>query len=239
MKKVALINIVRLALLAGVIGAFLPLNLQASGGSPMPHGGGGGSAGMPAAPAKTPEEIAIEHYNAGLKLRDKGVAFLKDAAQATSDKDRAKLEKKAQSEFGKAASQFKIATEKNAYFHEAWSDLGFALRKTGDYAGALQAYDKALTLSPSYTPAVEYRAEAYLGLDRLDDAKQAYVSLFGFDRGRADELLRAMKGWVDKRRTSPGLLTPDAVQEFSAWVTEREQLAGQTPSVSELQQRQW
>ena len=48
-----------------------------------------------------------------------------------------------------------------------------------------------------------------------------------------------MKGWIEKRRVEPGTLTPDAVHEFSHWVTQREELAGQTPSVSELQQRKW
>src|SRR5207249_4008968 len=87
--------------------------------------------------------------------------------------------------------------------------------------------------------AIEYRAEAYLGLDRVEEAKKAYMALFTGDRGRADELLQAMKGWVEKRRAEPGTLAPDTVQEFSRWVGQREELAGQTPSVSELQQRKW
>ncbi len=240
MKKVAHSKVVRIALLIGVVFALLPGDLRASGGSPMPRpSGGSSSSGMPAAPPKTPEEQAVDYYNAGLKLRDKALALQKEAAQASNEKDRAKLEKKAQQEFDKAIAQFRKATEKNAMFHEAHSDLGFALRKTGDYPAALQAYDRALSLAPAYTPAVEYRAEAYLGLDRVEDAKQAYMVLFAGDRGRADELLRAMKGWVEERRAAPGSLTPDALQEFSSWVTQREELAGQTPSVSELQQRQW
>jgi tetratricopeptide (TPR) repeat protein len=194
---------------------------------------------MSSAPRKTPEEQAVEHYNAGLKLRDKALALLKEAARAGGDKDRAKLQNKAQKEFGRAISQFRTATEKNSRFYQAHSDLGFALRKTGDYAAALESYDRALSLSPDYTPAIEYRAEAYLGLDRVEDAKKAYLTLFPSDRGRADELLEAMKGWVEKRRVEPGPLTPDAVQEFSRWVAQRAELAGQTPSVSELQERKW
>jgi len=34
-------------------------------------------------------------------------------------------------------------------------------------------------------------------------------------------------------------LTPDAVQEFSNWVAQRDELAKQTPTVPELQQRKW
>jgi len=230
-------RIVRLAVLVGVFFALVPLDLRASGGSSMPRSGG--SSSMPSAPRKTPEEQAVDYYNAGLKLRDKALAFQKEASQATSEKDRTKLEEKARKQFEKSISQFRSATEKNPRFHEAYSDLGFALRKTGDYAAALETYDHAIALSPTYSPAIEYRAEAYLGLDRVDDAKKAYMALFTSDRGRADELLGAMKGWVEKRRVEPGTLAPDAVQEFSGWVTMRDELAKQTPTVSELQQRKW
>jgi tetratricopeptide (TPR) repeat protein len=225
------------AVLVGVSLPFLPGGLLASGGSPMPRSGGTSS--MPSAPRKTPAEEAADHYNAGLKLRDKALSLQKEAAQATKDKDRTKLEKKAQGEFEKAITQFRMATVKDPRFYQAYSDLGFALRKTGDYATALETYDHAISLAPTYSPALEYRGEAYLALDRLEDAKKAYMSLFPSDRGRADELLAAMKGWVEKRRAQPGTMTPNAIQEFSQWVDQRSELAGQTPSVSELQHRQW
>ena len=53
--------------------------------------------------------------------------------------------------------------------------MGFAYRKTGDYAKALEMYDKALALQPGFPDAIEYRGEAYLALNRIDDAKQAYL----------------------------------------------------------------
>jgi len=230
-------RILGIAVLVGAFAAFLPPDLQASGGSQMPRSPGASS--VVPAPRRTPEEVAIDLYNAGLKARDKAIDLLKEAAQAGSEKERSKLEGKAQKEFGKAISQFRSATEMNPKFHEAYSDLGFVLRKTADYAGALEAYDRAISLAPTYSPAIEYRAEAYLGLDRVEDAKLAYMALFPGDRGRADELLKAMKGWVEKRQAEPGTLPPDAVQEFAHWVAQREELAGQTPSVSELQQRKW
>jgi tetratricopeptide (TPR) repeat protein len=229
-------RIPRLAVLVGALVAFLPADLRASGGSSMPRGGG---PSMPSAPRKTPEQEAVDYYNAGIKYRDKAMDYLKDAEQAKSDKERTKLEGKAEKEFGRAVSQFRTATEKNPNFYQALSDLGFALRKTGDYTGALEVYARAIGLEPTYSPAIEYRGEAYLGLDRVEDSKKAYMQLFTIDRGEADKLLKAMKGWVEKRRTDPGKLAADAVQEFSGWVAEREQLAGQTPSVSELQQRKW
>ncbi|HKB08351.1 MAG TPA: tetratricopeptide repeat protein [Candidatus Polarisedimenticolia bacterium] len=230
-------RLVRVAVALGICCASLSADARASGGSPMPPSGGASS--MPSAPRKTPEEQAVEFYNAGLKYRDKALAFEKEGSQAASEKDKSKLEKKAQQEFGKAISQFRLAIEKYPKYYQAHSDLGYALRKTGDYPAALETYDRAISLSPNYAPAIEYRAEAYLALDRVEDAKKAYMDLFPSDRGRADELLKAMKGWVEKRRAEPGSLTPDAVQEFSHWVEQRDELAGQTPSLSELQQRKW
>ena len=41
--------------------------------------------------------------------------------------------------------------------------MGYAYRKTGDFAKALEMYDQAITMAPGlYAEAVEYRAEAYL-----------------------------------------------------------------------------
>jgi len=234
--RITVRKILRHAVLMGVSFAMLSPGLWASGGSAVPRPGGGSS---PNIPRKSPQEEAEDHYNAGLKLRDKGLSYEREAAEATTDKEKAKLEKKAKSEFEKSISEFRIATTKNPRFHEAYSDLGFALRKTGDYPTALETYDRALAINPTYTPAIEYRGEAYLALDRLEDGKKAYMTLLPIDRQRADELLKAMKGWVEKRRADPGKLSADEVQEFSKWVDERAGLAAQTPSLSQLQERKW
>jgi tetratricopeptide (TPR) repeat protein len=181
----------------------------------------------------------VEYYNSGNQHRDKALGLMQEAAKAANEKDRGKLENKGRKEFEKAASDYRQATQLNPSFYQAFSDLGFALRKTGDYTGALEAYNRALSLAAAYAPAIEYRAEAYLALDQVEDAKKAYMQLFPSDRSHADELLTAMKGWVEKRQTDPGKLTPEMVQSFSTWVQEREELAKQTPSVSELRTRRW
>jgi tetratricopeptide (TPR) repeat protein len=232
---------VRCLLFLTALVAFLPRPAGASGGAPMPPPGGSPASSTPmeTAPRKSPQEEAVDHYNAGIKLRDRGVALEKEAQQTSDPKDRAKLEKKAQKEFGRAVSEFQEATQKNPSFFQAASDLGFVLRKTGQYSVALEYYNRALSLAPNYTPAIEYRAEAYLGLDRVEDAKQAYLQLFTGDRAKADELFQAMKGWVDKRKTEPGTVSPDVVQGFGQWVKEREAIATQTPAVSELHNLKW
>lgn len=218
----------------GLIIAFLPSAAAASGGTPRPA-----TPSVPRAPEKTPEQQAIDHYNAGLSLRNKAWKLGEKAAQSDSEKKRAKYEKKALKKYERAIEEFRLATRKNREFHQAFSDLGYVLRRTGKYTEALAAYEQALALAPTYAEAIEYRAEAYLGLDRVDDAKQAYMHLFTEDRPRAEELLDAMRGWVAKRQADPGDLAADTVREFANWVAQREEIAQQTPSVSQLQKRKW
>ncbi|PYQ10049.1 MAG: hypothetical protein DMH00_11980 [Acidobacteria bacterium] len=234
-------KLVRLSLWFAMGILTLPAIVVASGGSSMPPPTlpSTPSNSAPQPPHKSPAEEAAELYNSGIQHRDKALALQKEAAAAPAEKDRSKLEKKAGKEFEKAISDYRRATQLNDKFHQAFSDLGFCMRKTGDYNGALEAYNRALSLAPAYAPAIEYRAGAYLGLDQVEDAKKAYLELFPSDRSRADELLGAMKGWVQKRQGDAGKMTPEMVQAFGTWVQEREELAKQTPSVSELQIRKW
>ena len=112
--------------------------------------------------------------------------------------------------------------------YEAWNYVGYTSRKLGEYDKALQAYDEALRLNPSYGEAIEYRGEAYLNLNRLDDAKKAYLSLYAGSRTHADLLLKAMKTWADKRHADPAGVDPTALAAFEGWLHERAALAERT-----------
>lgn len=63
------------------------------------------------------------------------------------------------------------ALEARPWQDNAHNLMGFAYRKLGDYPAALEAYDKALSLNPYNRGALEYLGEAYLDLDRPDDAR--------------------------------------------------------------------
>jgi tetratricopeptide (TPR) repeat protein len=63
------------------------------------------------------------------------------------------------------------ALEARPWLDNAHNLMGFAYRKLGDYPAALEAYGKALTLNPHNRGALEYLGEAYLELDRPDDAR--------------------------------------------------------------------
>ena len=215
----------------------LPGAAPAAGGS----SGGGGLSGYGTSPprVKTPEEIAESRYNSGLKRRDKAWKYEAKAAQISSGKKRDKLMGKAQKQYGKAIKNFRGAIEKNPVHYQAHSSLGYALRRTGQYEDALEAYDRALGLAPSYAEAIEYRAEAYLGLDRLEDAKGAYIRLFALERTRADELMRAMETWIEQKQGDPSGLAPETLQEFSTWVQERREIARQTAGLSDGESSRW
>ncbi len=228
----SMVRWVAIGMAAGLVGW---TGLHAAGGNPINPP----TREAPAEPTKTPEQEAIEHYNQGLVLRDKAWKLEKDLAAAPTDAERLKLRGKISKQYERAASEFESAVKRNNRFHEAWSDLGYALRKSGRYEDALDSYDEALKLSPNYTPAIEYRAEAYLGLNQVDSAKTAYVDLFTKDRKLADQLLTSMEKWVETRRADPKGVDGAVIDSFAKWVGERAEIAGQTPPVSQLRDRQW
>ncbi len=101
------------------------------------------------------------------------------------------------------------------------------------HESSIKKYTKAVALEANYTPAIEYRAEAYLGLDKLDEVKSAYMTLFSADRKRADELASAMQKYVERKQADPAGVDPAAIQDFGKWVAERKQLASQTSSLAD------
>jgi tetratricopeptide (TPR) repeat protein len=189
--------------------------------------------------AVTPEEEAIEYYNDGISSRDKAAAYEKEAAAETDAKKKTKLEAKAKDKHESSIKKFLTATKKDPRMFQAWGSLGYAYRVTGNYTASLEAYAKALEIQPAYTPAIEYRAEAYLGLGRLDEVKSAYMTLFNTDRKRADELTSAIDRWLEKKKADPTGIDPAKLDEFGKWASERKQLAAQTSSLTSGQELRW
>ncbi len=212
-------------------GLLAPAPAEAAGSKPAPA--------MPATPPPTPEEAGKTAYNYGLKHRDKAWALEDKAKAAETDAEREKLLAKAQKQYGKSIPLFETAVENLPTFHQAYSSLGYALRKTGDFEGSLAAYDRALELAPYYGEAIEYRAEAYLALGRLDEVKDAYMTLFAKERALADQLMEAMQAWVAERRAEPGDVAAEKVESFAAWLAERGQLADQTALLLGAATRVW
>ncbi len=184
-------------------------SLFAAGGGAMP------SSPQPSVPQKTPGEKAVDSYNAGLKNRDKALKYLEEAATQSSEKKVAKLKRKANKQFVRAANNFERAIGYEPRLYQAHGSLGYALKQTGDFSGALAAYNQCLKLRPSYTPAIEYQAEAHLMLGELELVKEAYRKLVTMDPEKAAMLALAMDAWVAK---PPDSVVAGQVTEMRAWM---------------------
>ncbi len=167
----------------------------------------------PQASAATKQSPEADALNSGLQRLDKG-----DKIARTSPKQ-------ARSEYESALKHFQTAAAASPDNYRAHNGAGYALRKLGRYEAALASYDRALALAPASSEAIEYRAEAYLALNRLADTRQAYMHLFVHDRTASNVLMKAMQAWIEQRRAQPAGVEADAIEGFATWVRERDALA--------------
>jgi tetratricopeptide (TPR) repeat protein len=199
----------------------------AAGGGSAPSGGG--SFNMPER-QMTPEEQAKQAYNQGVRAVKAADKLAKSAEETTDEKKKAKVLDKAKHQYENARGYFAAAVQRKVDMYEAWNYVGYTSRKLGEYDKALQAYDEALRLNPNYGEAIEYRGEAYLALNRIEDAKNAYMLLFQGQRPLADQLMVAMQKWVTDRKAA-GNAAPE-VDALAQWIDERSNIARQTASLA-------
>lgn len=186
-----------------------------------------------------PREAARASYNRALEYRDEAWELEQKAATAASEKDAEKLLKKAGKEYEKATRALRSAVGDDPTHHQAWTMLGYSLRKSGEFGESLAAYDRALELAPGFPEALDYRAQAYLGLGRIEEAQEDYLALLRADGEQARELLSAMREWAEKRVAQPGGVDPQAVEAFASWVDERSKLADQASVGPRGSNRAW
>jgi len=198
---------------------FVTVPTFGAGGGSMPSGG---MSSMQSREPRTPEDQARDQYNSGVRLVEKADKLAADASHQKSVE-------KAGKAYDSALKKFVRAAELDPAMYQAWNYVGYANRKLGNYEAALAAYDRALRLKPDYAEAIEYRGHAYLGLNRLSEAKDAYLSLYSANRKLAAQLLAGMQEWVGSHREhSDGL----DVDSFAAWVSERSAIAAKTASLT-------
>ena len=225
------------------IPAYLAIILALTMAAPLQaaSGGGGGGGGMPQQTMKrlTPEEKAFASYDAGIRHRDKAAKYEQRAIDETREKKFAKLQKKIAKEYKRAIGDFEKAIGHYQRFSDAHNSLGYALRKVGRYEESLAAYDVALDINPVFDEAIEYRGEAYLGLNRLGEAKEAYMNLFQNDRSLAGQLMAAMIAWVASRRDDAEGLDTAVVEQFAAWVEQRNELSSYVHPMDGADRNRW
>ena len=210
-----------MALLLAVLSPSAP---HAAGGSPD-----GGSTGFRKGHT-TPGQRAITEYREGERHLDRARAAQLDLLEARAGGDEAriaKLDEQAKGAYVQAERRFRQALEYDDALFQAWSSLGYTLRRQGGFEAALAAYDKAIALEPRYAEAVEYRAESHLELGRLEEAKAGYVTLVDWVRPMADQLMAKMEAWVETRSKAPGDVDPTEIEAFAQWIAERRETDGE------------
>jgi tetratricopeptide (TPR) repeat protein len=174
-----------------------------------------------------PQDNAIRSFNDGVRYRDRAWKAEKELATTQDDGKRQKLMEAVRKSYEADIRSQRAAINDNPKMFQAHTELGYALRKTGHYDEALQSYDKALELMPNYGEAIEYRAEAYLGLNRVNDAKDSYLMLYnGGAKELAKQLGDAMQKWVADRKAAPGDVAGTSIDEFAKWISQRTEIAG-------------
>jgi tetratricopeptide (TPR) repeat protein len=210
--------------------AALPVGLA------MAHGGGSSGSGngmvtsQPGAGGR--DAVAKEAYNSGVRSIKRAQEADADAAKAATPEKAAKAHEKAQKYYQESITAFIDAVGAQPKMYQAWNYLGFANRHLGHFDESLDSYAKALEINPNYPDAIEYRGEAYLGLNQIEDAKAAYMSLFRDSRPLANELMTAMHHWADSRRQDAQGMSPADVEAFAKWMDERTGIAAQTASLA-------
>ena len=203
-----------------------------AGGGEMPGTPAGGASASRLDQPKTPEQQARDDYNSGVRSVEKADELEADAARQADPNKKAKILGKAQQAYKIAMRKMGMVTDLQPSNYQAWNYLGYTNRKLGQYDAALAAYDRALKLKPDYAEAIEYRGHAYLGLNRLGEAKEAYLALFAGNRKLAATLLAAMQNWVGEHRGDAEGVDGPTLESFASWVSERSTIASQTAALT-------
>lgn len=173
--------------------------------------------GDSSAPSAAPAPQDTKVYSDALALMKQGDALADQAA--------------ARDAYASARTKLQSLVGRSPQFAEAWNALGYTQRKLGSLDDSLASYAKALELKPGYPEALEYRGEAFLRLNRLHDAKQAYLDLFAGNRKIAAILLESMKVWI-KTQQAAHAVDASEVTDLQQWVQERSQIATQTAALT-------
>jgi tetratricopeptide (TPR) repeat protein len=207
-----------LILACALVVAPMGLNVAASG----PSGGttGGSPEGTISAEFRNATEAAKAKYYSGLRLVRQAQAYDAEASNASTPEKSAKAHQNAQNDYRQSIAPFIDTVIAFPKLYQAWSYLGFANLRLGNYEDSLAAYSKALEINPSDPEAIARRAEACLGLDMIDEARSAY-ELLGSSPKSADELMSAMRRWADAHRQGAQDLSAGEVDAFTKWVDQR------------------
>src|SRR3984957_16778976 len=241
MRQIVMLGLVSLVWLGG--GVQMALGQGYPGGGGMPGGGGGMPGGRPGSnsidpggdapptPMEVKPDIASKKaYNAGVKSLSKAREYEEAAAKAPNADKKADDLAKVNDAYGRALDQFTEALSNKGDMFEAWNNVGYIHLRLGAFNESIDDYNHTLALKPDLLEAIEHRAEAYVAVDRLEDAKAAYMDLFNHARPLADQLMVSMQKWLEDHRTAANEMRATDIDSFGKWLQERDGIAKQTAS---------
>ena len=112
-------------------------------------------------------------------------------------------------DFARAITLLDVIVQRTPDDADAWNQLAYATRKSGDPAKSIPLYQKALALDPRHTGAHEYIGEAYLALGDLAKAKEHLARLNRICLFSCEEY-RDLKKAVQAYEKSNGKIKPAA-----------------------------
>jgi tetratricopeptide (TPR) repeat protein len=181
--------------------------------------------------ADKPDAAANKAYKAGMKSLAKAKDYESAAAAAQNPDKKATALDKMGDAYNRALDQFTETLRNKGDMYDAWNNVGYIHLRLGAYGESVDDYNHTLALKPDLPEAILHRAEAYLGLDRLDEAKSAYMDLFNHERPLADQLMLAMQQWLTVHRANANGMRAADVDAFDKWLQERDGIAKQTASL--------
>jgi len=208
------------------------VSAQMPGG--MPGGMGGRPMSQPNEQIDTtphedkPDVAAQKWYKQGVKALAKAMEYDAAAAKASTPDKRASELDKASDSYYRALDLYTEALSNDADMADAWDSVGYVHLRLGAYVESVDDYNHTLKLRPDAEEAIERRAEAFLHLDRIEDAESAYMELFNHSRTLADQLMVQMQRWVADHRPDPKGMRAAQIDAFDGWLRERAKLA-ETP----------
>ncbi len=167
-------------------------------------------------------QAAMMRYHAGVREVDRARKLERKAAEEQDEGKRKKLEQKSESAYKSAIGEFTAAIQNSPKLLKAYNMLGRTYLELGQAVESAQVHSAALRVDPQDPENLEGRAEALLALNYLKDAIEAYTSLLESDRGKADQLMAAMKRWLDEKRQDPGDLQPEVLEAMASWIAAQE-----------------
>ena len=192
---------------------------------------GGSPAGTVSSELGSAGAAAELAYNSGLRTVKRAQAYDGQALKASTPEKAAKSHERAQEAYRESISAFVDAVTAQPTMYKSWYYIGLADRHLGNYDEALSAYAKVLELSPHHPDAMENRGEVFLALNQIEEAQSAYMDLFRESPPLANELMSAMRRWIESRRQDPQGVAPAEMEGVAKWVDEHAAIAAENVSL--------